>query len=218
MSKKKRVLVIGDLHAPFDLDGYLDFCKDLQKKYKTNETIFIGDVIDNHYSSYHETDPDGLSGGAELRGAINRVSRWYKAFPKATVLVGNHDRMIMRKAFSSSIPKAWIKDYNEVLGTKGWKWVDRYVVDDVQYIHGEGGTARTRCKVDMMSTVQGHLHTQCYTEWVVGANYKVFGMQVGTGIDFDQYAFGYAKRGKKPAVSAGIVLNGEVAINELMNL
>ena len=217
-TKKSRVLVIGDLHAPFDLDSYLDFCKGLRKKYKTNETVFIGDVIDNHYSSYHETDPDGLSGGGELRAAIDHVARWHKAFPKATVLVGNHDRMIMRKAFSSAIPKAWIKDYNEVLGTPGWNWVDRHVIDGVQYIHGEGGTARTRCKADLMSTVQGHLHTQAYTEWVVGANYKVFGMQVGTGIDFDQYAFGYAKRGKKPAVGAGIVIEGKTAINELMDL
>ena len=216
--KGKRVLVIGDLHAPFDLDGYLEFVKGLKKKYNTNETVFIGDVIDNHYSSYHETDPDGLSGGAELEAAVKRIQRWHKAFPKATVIIGNHDRMIMRKAFSSSIPKIWIKDYNDVLGTKGWSWEDRIVIDGVQYIHGEGGTARTRCKADLMSTVQGHLHTQAYTEWVVGANYKVFGMQVGTGIDFDQYAFGYAKRGKKPAVGAGIVLNGSTAINELMDL
>jgi len=214
----KRVLVIGDLHTPFDLDKYLDFCKDLKKKYKTNETVFIGDVIDNHYSSYHETDPDGYSGGQELELAIKKIQRWHKAFPKATVIIGNHDRMIMRKAFSSSIPKIWIKDYNDVLGTPGWNWRDRLVIDGVQYIHGEGGTARTRCKQDLMSTVQGHLHTQAYTEWVVGANYKVFGMQVGTGIDFDQYAFGYAKRGKKPAVGAGIVLNGQTAINELMDL
>ena len=214
----KRVLVIGDLHTPFDLDEYLEFCKGLKKKYKTNETVFIGDVIDNHYSSYHETDPDGFSGGQELQKAIERTQRWYKAFPNATVIVGNHDRMIMRKAFSSSIPKIWIKDFNDVLGTKKWKWQDRLVIDGVQYIHGEGGTARTRCKTDLMSTVQGHLHTQAYTEWVVGANYKVFGMQVGTGIDFDQYAFGYAKRGKKPAVGAGIVLDGKTAINELMEL
>ena len=168
--KGKRVLVIGDLHAPFDLDGYLEFVKGLKKKYNTNETVFIGDVIDNHYSSYHETDPDGLSGGAELEAAIKRIQRWHKAFPKATVIIGNHDRMIMRKAFSSSIPKIWIKDYNDVLGTKGWSWEDRIVIDGVQYIHGEGGTARTRCKADLMSTVQGHLHTQAYTEWVVGAN------------------------------------------------
>ena len=217
-SKKERVLVIGDLHCPFDLENYLDFCVSLKKKYKTTKTIFIGDVLDNHYSSYHETDPDGMSGGGELAVAIQHVQKWYKAFPKATVIVGNHDRLIMRKAFSSAIPKIWIKDFNDVLGTKGWQWEDRLVVDGVQYIHGEGGTARTRCKADLMSTVQGHLHTQAYTEWVVGANFKVFGMQVGTGIDFDQYAFGYAKRGKKPAVGAGIVLDGKVAINELMDL
>ncbi len=218
MAKGKRVLVVGDLHTPFDLDGYLAFLKDLQKKYKTTETVFIGDVIDNHFSSYHETDPDGYSGGEELLVAIERTQKYYKAFPKATVIIGNHDRLIMRKAFSSAIPKIWIKDFNDVLGTKGWEWKDRHVIDGVQYIHGEGGTARTRCKADLMSTVQGHLHTQAYTEWVVGANFRVFGMQVGTGIDFNSYAFGYAKRGKKPAVGAGIVLDGKTAINELMEL
>ena len=124
----------------------------------------------------------------------------------------------MRKAFSSAIPKIWIKDFNDVLGTKGWTWQDRKVIDGVQYIHGEGGTARTRCKADLMSTVQGHLHTQAYVEHVVGANFKVFGMQVGTGIDFDQYAFGYAKRGKKPAVSAGLVFGGKTAFVEMMDL
>ena len=215
---KKRVLVVGDLHTPFDLDDYLKFLKDVQKKYKTNETVFIGDVIDNHFSSYHETDPDGFSGGDELLKAIERTQRYYKAFPKATVIIGNHDRLIMRKAFSSAIPKIWIKDFNDVLGTQGWVWKDRHVIDDVQYIHGEGGTARTRCKADLMSTVQGHLHTQAYTEWVVGANFRVFGMQVGTGIDFNQYAFGYAKRGKKPAVGCGVILDGKTAINELMEL
>lgn len=218
MKNTKRVLVIGDLHTPFDLDGYLGFCKEMQKKHKTTETVFIGDVIDNHFSSYHETDPDGFSGGQELLKAIERTQKYYKAFPKATVIIGNHDRLIMRKAFSSAIPKIWIKDFNDVLGTPGWEWKDRHVIDGVQYIHGEGGTARTRCKADLMSTVQGHLHTQAYTEWVVGANFRVFGMQVGTGIDFDQYAFGYAKRGKKPAVSCGVVLDGNTAINEMMNL
>ena len=213
-----RVLVIGDLHAPFELEGYLQFCKDLKKKHKCDKIVFIGDIIDNHFSSYHETDPDGMSGGQELEAAIKVVAQWYKAFPEATVIIGNHDRLIMRKAFSSAIPKIWIKDYNDVLGTPNWVWEDRLVIDNVQYIHGEGGTARTRCKADLMSTVQGHLHTQCYTEWFVGANYKVFGTQVGCGIDFDTYAMAYAKRGKKPAVGAAVVLDGTTVVNELMDL
>ena len=40
-----RVLVIGDLHLPAEREDYLDFCKDLRKKYKTTETVFIGDVL-----------------------------------------------------------------------------------------------------------------------------------------------------------------------------
>ena len=48
--KENRVLVIGDLHEPFNLDGYLDFCKHQYAIYNCNKVIFIGDVIDNHYS------------------------------------------------------------------------------------------------------------------------------------------------------------------------
>jgi hypothetical protein len=69
-----------------------------------------------------------------------------------------------------------------------------------------------------MSTVQGHLHTQCYVQWFVGQNFKIFGMQVGCGIDNDAYAMGYAKRGKKPAIGCGVVIGGHTAINELMDL
>ena len=213
-----RVLVIGDLHEPFCLEGYLDFCKEQYEKYKCNRVVFIGDVIDNHYSSYHETDADGLGGGDELEMAIDELSDWYNAFPEAIITIGNHDRMIMRKAQTSSIPTKWIKNYKDVLETPGWNFVDRVVIDGVQYIHGEAGTARVKCKADMMSTVQGHLHTQAYTEWFVGQNFKVFGMQVGCGIDHDSYAMAYAQRGKKPAIGCGVIIDGKTAINCLMEL
>jgi predicted phosphodiesterase len=217
-SKNKRILVIGDLHEPFCLDGYLKFCKKTYRDYSCDHVVFIGDVIDNHYSSYHETDADGMGGRDELELAIHKISKWYKAFPVADVTIGNHDRMIMRKAKTSSIPTKWIKDYKDVLGVPGWNFVDRVVYDNVQYIHGEAGTARMKCRADMMSTVQGHLHTQCYTEWYVGQNFKVFGTQVGCGIDHDSYAMAYAKRGKKPAIGCAVVLNGQAVINKLMNL
>ena len=209
-----RVLICGDLHCPFDLEGYLDHCPEIYNRYDCDKVIFIGDVIDNHYSSYHETNPDGMGGGLELIRAIDRLQPYYQAFPDATVIIGNHDRMIMRKGHTSAIPKAWLKDYNEVLGTEGWDWTDRLVVDGVQYVHGESGTARTKCKSDLMSTVQGHLHTQSYIEYIHGYNGSIFGMQVGTGIDFESYAFGYAQRGKRPAISCGVVIDGVTAIVE----
>lgn len=216
--EESRVLVIGDLHEPFCLDGYLEHCIDTYKRYNCNQVIFIGDVIDNHYSSYHETDADGMGGGQELDLAIEKLRGWFKAFPVAHVTIGNHDRMVMRKAQTSAVPKKWIKSYKEVLEVPTWQFVDRVVIDGVQYVHGEGGTAHAKCRADMMSTVQGHLHTQCYMQWFVGANFKVFGMQVGCGVDHDSYAMAYAKRGKKPAIGCGVVFGGHTAMNVLMDL
>ena len=217
-NQESRVLVIGDLHEPFCLDSYLKHCKEVYSKHNCNRVVFIGDVIDNHYSSYHETDADGLGGGDELDIAIKRLERWYKAFPNADVTIGNHDRIISRKAQTGGIPKRWIRNYSEVLNTPNWKFTERVIIDNVQYVHGEGGTARTKSKADMMSTVQGHLHTQCYTEWSVGAKFRIFGMQVGCGIDHESYAMAYAKAGKKPAIGCGVVIGGHTAINELMDL
>lgn len=212
------VLCIGDLHAPFDLDEYFEFCSGVADECNPTQIVFIGDVIDNHYASYHETDPDGMGGRDELDLAIDRLQRWYERFPDAYVTIGNHDRMVMRKSQTSHIPRRWIKSYAEVLGTPGWYFTDRVDIDGVQYIHGEAGTARTKCRADMMSTVQGHLHTQAYVDWAVGRRFRVFGMQVGCGIDFSSYAMAYAKSGKKPAIGCGIIINGKTAINRMMEL
>jgi len=217
--EKSNVLVIGDLHEPFCLDSYLDWCLEQYHTYNCTEIVFIGDIIDNHYSSYHETSADGMGGADELELAIKRIARWYEAFPEATVIIGNHDRIIMRKAQTSAIPSKWIKSYKDVLEVPGWNFVERYELNGVQYIHGEGGTARTKCRADMMNTVQGHLHTQAYCEHYVGKNFRVFGMQVGCGINHKSYAMAYAKYGKRPAVGCGVVINdGKIAINLLMPL
>ena len=71
----------------------------------------------------------------------------------------------------------------------------------------------------MMNTVQGHLHTQCYTEHYVGQNYRVWGTQTGCGVDHESYGMAYAKYGKKPAIGCVVVKdNGTQVINLLMEL
>ena len=214
----RRVLCIGDLHCPFDLDGYLEFCLEIYAKHDCDTIVFIGDVIDNHYSSYHETDPDGLSGRDELDLAIERLKPYNKAFPEAYVTIGNHDRMCMRKSQTSNVPRRWIKSYAEVLETPHWVFTDEVSIDGVQYIHGEVGNAKARSLNEMCSVVQGHRHTEMFTHWTFGKNRSVFGMQVGCGIDFSSYAMGYAQRGRKPAIGCGVILDGVTAINEVMKL
>ena len=212
-SGDNRVLVIGDIHAPFDLDGYLDHCIETYERYNCNKVVFIGDVIDNHYSSYHETDANGMGGGEELKFAIKKLAPYYKAFPEAVVLWGNHDRLIMRKAQTSGLPAEWLRDISEVLQTPKWKFMMDYYLDGVRYTHGDGaGKAKSACVRDMQSTVTGHYHTDFYVDYHVGANTRVFGMAVGCGIDDKSYAMGYAKGGKKSAIGCGVVLDGTTAI------
>ena len=217
--EESRILVIGDLHEPFCLEGYLEFCIEQYKVHNCNKVVFIGDVIDSHYSSYHETDTEAMGGTDELELAIAKVAKWYEAFPDAYVTCGNHDKIIMRKANTSGIPKIWIKDFNDVLGTPNWKWVTDVFIDDVRYVHGDkSSVARTAAKRDMVSTVSGHFHTQMYVEWFFGKYAALFGMQVGCGIDSKSYAMGYMQGGKKEAIGCGIVIGGHTAFNVKMQL
>jgi predicted phosphodiesterase len=210
--EESRVLVIGDTHFPFDLPTYLDFLVDTYNKYNCNRVVHIGDCVDFHALSYHETDADGYSAGDELKLAKKHFARYYDVFPKMDVIWGNHSRMVSRKAMTSGIPKEWIKDFAEVFGVPNWEYHHELEIDGVLYIHGEGGTARGKCKNDLQSVVQGHLHTQSYVEYIVGRKNRVFGMQTGCGIDHEKYAFAYAKAGKKPAISCGVVIGGKEAI------
>lgn len=208
-AEKSRVLVIGDIHLPFERKDYLQFCIDTYKKYNCNRVVFIGDIIDSHFSSFHDTDPDGMGAGAELELCIERVKYWYEAFPEAEICCGNHDRIIMRKAFASGVPKVWIKEFNDVLNTPNWKWVTDTYIDGVRYTHGDKSSkARTATKRDMVSTVTGHYHTDFYLDYFFGKSHSLFAMAVGCGIDDKQYAFGYAAGGKTNAIGCGVVLEG----------
>ena len=162
------VLVVGDLHAPFIRKGYLEHCLEVYEKYNCNKVVFIGDIIDNHYSSFHEPDPDGYGAGEELDRAISHIKPWWENFPKAKVCIGNHDAIICRKAFSSGISNRWIRDYDEVLGTPGWDFKQEHNIDGVTYVHGTGTSgkgATKRLREWHTSIVQGHIHTEAFIDW-----------------------------------------------------
>jgi len=76
----RNILVIGDLHEPFCLDGYLDWCIEQYENYNCNHVIYIGDCIDSHGFSYHEPDPDGMSAGNELKLAIKKYKNGIMLF------------------------------------------------------------------------------------------------------------------------------------------
>ena len=211
---------IGDLHAPFIRPDYLPHCLRIRDKYNIDEVMFMGDQVDNHFSSFHVTDPDGFGAGEELERAIAQLEPWYKEFPEAKVMIGNHDRIPERKIQESGLSKLWLRNISEVLGYDGWNFVDHYLKDDVLYVHGDGaGQAINRAKKELISIVQGHWHSQAYAQYLVGRNYKIFGMQVGCGVDDKSYAMAYGKNGPRSAIGCGVVLDGgRLPIVELMEL
>ena len=116
--------------------------------------------------------------------------------------------MAYRKAYSAGLSKRWVRKYNEVLGTPGWDFVEEMEIGDINFIHGEGGTARTRMKNELQSQVQGHYHNQFYIEYAVGPTTRIFGMQVGCGVDRKAYAMAYGKRFKKPVIGCATIIDG----------
>jgi len=213
------ILVIGDLHAPFIKKGYLEFCKSVYEKHDCDGVIFIGDLIDNHFSSFHDTDPDGHGAAEELRLAKEQIAIWYKEFPVAKVCIGNHDLIPVRKSFNAGVSKIWIKSISEVLDTHNWEYAEEFIINDIMYVHGTGRKAAARMTADFTSVVQGHYHSESYITYSVGKHKKMYAMQIGCGVNDKSYAMAYGKHFDKMHINCGVVLEkGKLPILEYMDL
>lgn len=208
-----RVLVIGDLHLPCVRKGYMKFCSDLRKKYKTDTTVFIGDVCDNHAISFHAQHPEMPGPKNEYELAFKHTQQWYKEFHPAKVVVGNHDARIVRVAESVGIPSKFLRDYQEVWDTPKWEWDWEFLIDGVCYQHGisAGGMypAFNTMKKFALSCVLGHFHHASGLKWLVNPYSRLFGVDVGCGIDDKSMAFAYGKHNKiRSVLSAATIIDG----------
>ena len=215
-----RVLVVGDCHEPVAHPGYLDFCKDLKKQWSCDTVVFIGDIVDWHAISFHQKHPDCPGAKDEYALAKIKVQKWYKAFPKASVCIGNHDERVIRLAASVGIPAKFIRNYADVWETPGWKWDYDHQIDNVYYFHGVGcggiHPAFNQAKKMLMSVVMGHCHTASGIKWLANPNRRIFAMDTGCGIDHKEYQFAYGHHARqKPVLSAGIILDG-IPYHEVM--
>jgi len=210
-----KVLIIGDSHLPYELDGYLDFCIATKKKYKCNRVVHIGDFVDFHALSFHDSEPmlQGVTG--EFMSAREKVKDWTKAFPNATLIQGNHDRIPARQLRKIGMePSIFMKPMKELLGLpKGWDVQDQLVIDDILYHHGEtaGGVNgfRKDAETRMRCTVTGHNHSNAGVSYTATDQELVWGLAVGCGVNQRHLAFAYGKHfRKKPVIGCGVVLDG----------
>lgn len=205
----ENVLVIGDLHAPFIKKGYLDFCKQTQERFDCGTVVFIGDLADFHYSSFHPIEPGALGCDTEYEHMLNSLAPWFEAFPVAKITYGNHDLIPFRKGFAGGLSHRMMKSWQDLFNApKHWEFGESFIIDDVYYHHGTN-PALARMKDSRISVVQGHLHSQQYVQWSQSIVNRLFAMQVGCGIDNDAWAFAYGRLfPKKPILGCGVVLDG----------
>ena len=218
-----RVLIIGDMHAPFTHPKYLRFCLDIAESWRIDRVVNIGDVVDMHAISRHETDPNGHSAERESELAYEEIQRWHVAFPKALVCEGNHDARVLRAARSAGIPDRYVKTHNELWSTPGWNWQFSHEIDGVLYEHGTGSSGRDaaflRAKEKRRSLVMGHTHTTLGVKWHTNERDRIFGLNVGCGIDIRAYAFAYGRPfPSRPTLGCGVVIDGMFAYAEPMPL
>ena len=95
----KKVMVIGDMHIPYHHKDSMAFLRALKKKYKGFDLVVnIGDELDQHAISMHDSDPDLPSAGDELKLAKTHVKELEKIFPDMTLVDSNHSSLVYRRA------------------------------------------------------------------------------------------------------------------------
>ena len=127
VSSKGNYLIISDLHIPYHHRDAFSFLESVSEYYDCKVILNVGDMIDHHAGSYHESEPDALSPEEEYYQSMEYCNELQDIFPSMIITEGNHDKIPQRKLKTCGLPASMVYDYNKLykLDAK-WKWVDKY--------------------------------------------------------------------------------------------
>lgn len=211
------ILVIPDMHAPYQHPDTIAFLIEVSHHYKTTLTVNLGDETDHHGLSYHDSDPNLDSAGVELykaREFLHDLESW---FPEMLLCHSNHGSMLHRKAKTHGIPADMIKSYREVLfpngGGEGWDWKFAHRLElpngsEVQFQHQASGDLLAAAAHERCNLVIGHLHGKYAINYAASQSALYWGMNGGCLIDAKSLAFAYGENFKnKPIVGASVIVD-----------
>lgn len=211
----KRILIISDLHCPYQHKDTVKFLSAIKKKYTPTRVILSGDEADYHAISFHDKDSDLPSPGDELEKAIKALSPLYKLFPVAQVLESNHGSLVIRKALATGLSRQFFKSPGEILrAPKGWTWHFDISLTlptgfPCYFHHSKGQNAKKNSQALGSSFVMGHHHEQMDIQYWGNPSALLFGMTVGCLVDDKSLAMAYNKNNlKRPVIGCGIIING----------
>ncbi len=201
-ARGKRVLFISDAHIPYSKKGYLEFLAETKKNFFRPDDICInmGDELDFHGLSFHDSDSSLFSGGHELDRSIEEL-HWdnglHSLFPDMKLLESNHGSMVLRKMKHHQIPIRVLKPLHEIYQTPKWSWHESILIlTDLGWVyctHGKSGSYAKLVGSLGCSVVQGHFHTKFEITYHRTLMATKFSMFVGCLADRDSLAMAYAK-------------------------
>lgn len=219
-----RILFISDMHIPYHHPNTLPFLQSLKERYNPTRIICLGDELDKHALSFHDSDPDLMSAGDELAASLPVIAELKQMFPKMDIIDSNHGSMVYRKSKHHGIPRRYIKSYNEVLGVdSGWVWHNDLTItlpdgQQVYIHHGKSSDAIKTSQAMSMSHVCGHFHESFGVKYWANPNGLFWAMNGGCLINDKSFAFAYNNANlKRPIIGTCLVIDG-VPILEAMSL
>ena len=226
MTKKydnSSIFIISDMHIPYHHPDMIAFFTEVKNTYNPTRVICVGDEVDKHAMSFHDSDPDLPSAGDELQLAIDYLQDVYELFPEVDLVDSNHGSMVYRKSKAHGIPRKYLRDYGEILeAPSGWKWHNDLMVklptgQDMFVTHGVKKNGLQLAKEMGMCCVQGHYHTDFAIQYASSPSQLYWSMQVGCLIDDKSLAFHYNKTTSiRPIIGCGMVIDGHAMLLPLV--
>lgn len=215
MSRNARVLIIGDLHFPYEHRDTFRFLLALKKKLKPDRVIQIGDEVDFHAISFHASDCDLYSAGDELKLATEKIKLLESIFPVLDLLESNHGSLVYRKAKEHGLPKHLFKAYNQIYGVSGkWQWHFDLTLklsngSSCYFHHGKSANPIKTSQTMGMSYVGGHFHERFEIQYWANSLGLYFAAQTGCLVDDKSLAMSYNNNNlKRPILGSLFIENG----------
>jgi hypothetical protein len=217
-----RVLFLSDQHHPYQHQDLVPFLSALNRKYKFDLVVNMGDEIDANALSFHEKEPELPSYPKELRDSIKALQPLYKMFPNMYILDSNHGSLMFRKGKFAGLPNNLFKPIGEVLeAPKGWRWCRditfKTPLGSVFVCHGKSSSSGKLSRNMAMSTVQGHYHTKFQIDYWGSPNGLYWDMHVGCVVDDSSLAMAYNKLAmQRPVLGVGVAINGKAHLEPMV--
>lgn len=216
-SMARRILVIGDLHTPYNHKDAMAFLESVRDSYNPDIVVCMGDETDGHAISFHDSDPNLDSAGIELEKAKIELEKLHNLFPEMLICDSNHGSLVYRRAKAHGLPVQFIKKYRDILfpehGAPGWSWADAWVLNtplgQVRFQHQVSGDFMLNASHERTSLVLGHEHGRFEVQYAASSSALYFGAYAGCLIDRKSLAFAYGKlHRKKPILGCMVITDG----------